>query len=358
MADLNFDQYLAEDTPYQAALAAIGEREKADRAVLNATGQSLVIPYGEVPGFPQGGTPFGIGDPQGMSQQDIWNQMFDPETARLAGLATQSGVSTVAQSQHGRDVNYANMIGALAGRGQIRSGAFGTHAFDVDRSFQAQRYSDLQTLLRALGVDWNDYLSSEATRRQERSDATNAALSRIIAKIQAGLIGGKTPDPNKPAAPTTDPYPVPPGPFPVDPNTGELITPIRPGGGLGGLGGGDSGSPFLRDNPSDAGGGDFIPPLVAVDLRPSSGLGGLGGGDGGFLRDNPSDAGGGDFIPGPSIPSIPDIPQPDYSDYSVPDYSNNYFETNQSPDIPQYAAPRPAGYGGTATSGQVSRNNY
>jgi hypothetical protein len=311
-----YDSLLAQDDTLQAALTAIGQEELSDRAALIAAGQSQLIPYGQIPDFPQTFIPSAT-VPGGQDRGTILNDIADPLTRQLAQQATQSGVSTVAQAQHAQDVNYANMIGSLTGRGAIRSGAFASHDADLIRQFNLQNFTDKTTLMNALGTSYTGYLNALAGRRQERSDAVNAALGRAIAKIQAGIsLPGLAPtDPNVP------PGYVPPSPFQI--NSPQAVDPTQLS---------DPGAPDYPTNQV------YTPVYVGSNQT---------------FEPKITDTNAYADVSNPVAPPSTPTPKP-----AAP--SEPYLQSQPTPEVrpPKPAAPTVPviGYGGGRTSGQVKRN--
>ncbi len=114
--------------------------------------------------------------------------LLNPETRGLAQAANVSGVSALAQTQHA--YGQANAVDAAhaAARGLGHSGLVGQYMNENLGGYQRNQYADQSALLAALGKGQQDYLSTQRDLQGQAGDATNQALARYIAMIQAGQI--------------------------------------------------------------------------------------------------------------------------------------------------------------------------
>lgn len=190
---IDYQSLLAGDTTLQDALKAISARGAANQADLTGAGQRALIQFGQIP-TDLGGSYTGA-DQFGYS---------DPLTRDLAQQATQGGISTWAQLQHAGNVNRANTIAALTARGAFHSGALGTHLNEVGlQNAQAQSQAT-QALLDQLHGNYQSYLTGQDQLTQNAASDVNDSYQRIIAQINAGLLGSGTP------GTTATPAPKPP----------------------------------------------------------------------------------------------------------------------------------------------------
>lgn len=172
----DYQAQLASDQTLQQALKAINDQSTANAAALTASRQRAVVDYGAVPAS--------LGNPAltGDANADI-----DQQTRDLAAEATKGGVSTVARLQHAYDLTRQGHLNSLAARGMLRSGALGQHEGEDLLGYQQANYTAGQSLLDYLTGSYQNYLGLQSQGQQRASDATNAALQRIIAQINAGL---------------------------------------------------------------------------------------------------------------------------------------------------------------------------
>ncbi len=114
--------------------------------------------------------------------------LLNPETRGLAQAANVSGVSALAQTQHA--YGQANAVDAAhaAARGLGHSGLVGQYMNENLGGYQRNQYADQSALLAALAKGQQDYLSTQRDLQGQAGDATNQALARYIAMIQAGQI--------------------------------------------------------------------------------------------------------------------------------------------------------------------------
>lgn len=182
---VDYSKQLADDPTLQAALKAISDQGLSDTAQLTAARQTALARYGEIPANLSGG-----------AAGDV-NADVNQTTRDLAAEATKGGVSTVAQIAEAYRRQQAADVNNLAAHGLIRSGDLGYRTNLNLQGYQTAGYNAQNSLLDYLAQQYQGFLGSQAQGRSAAADATNQALSRIIAQIQAGLIGG-----GKNAAPT------------------------------------------------------------------------------------------------------------------------------------------------------------
>lgn len=179
---LDFGALLGSDVALQGQLGAIGARGVAQQAGLTAARRGALIGFGSVPTAAVGQL---AGD-------------VDETTRQLAQQATQSGISTLGQLQHQYRLAQQGSAASLAGRGLLRSGAYRQHALENQRTDQLGRAQATQGLLDRLSQLWNGYATDQAQAGQDAYTATEAALARLTAQINAGLIAN--PSAGSPAA--------------------------------------------------------------------------------------------------------------------------------------------------------------
>lgn len=182
---VDYTKQLADDATLQAALKQISDQGLTDTAQLTAARQTALARYGEIPANLSGG-----------AAGDV-NADVNQTTRDLAAEATKGGVSTVAQIAEAYRRQQAADVNNLAAHGLIRSGDLGYRTNLNLQGYQTAGYNAQNSLLDYLTQQYQGFLGSQAQGRSAAADATNQALSRIIAQIQAGLIGG-----GKNAAPT------------------------------------------------------------------------------------------------------------------------------------------------------------
>lgn len=309
----DFAAMLQNDPTLRQALDSIQAQQDADRAALVAADRGAIIGYGQLPDFTQlGGTP--------NWDTSILTDITNPETAGLANAATTSGVSTVAQNQHAANVAYANMVGSLAARQALNSGAFLSHANEAALTARTQAFNSLQSLLGGMGTNYGTYLTALGQRTADRNTAVNDALQRIIAAIQAGQLAQKAQPPQLPIS-VVDPTQTQPT-VPVN-EGGQVVQ--EPRGEPPAVVSGNAPNPY--DMVGMSTGATSTPAVPSVDAgqvaRNSQGLTAT-------PYDNPI---------GPETPRLTGIPKP------------------PSPTVAAPTVPVP-GYGGRSTSGQVRRNSY
>lgn len=146
-------------------------------AQLNAQRQRALIGFGKVPAVSDAA----VGDLSGA---------IDPTTQALANQNTQAGTSTVAQLlrayQQKQEADTAN----LAARGILRSGAYNQHSTENLGGYNTAQSQATGQLLDYLTGLYQGYLQQQQALTGAGTQATSDALARLIAEIQAGLVGG------------------------------------------------------------------------------------------------------------------------------------------------------------------------
>lgn len=315
---IDFGSYLAGDQTYQAAINAIAASRQSDLDSLNATREAGLIRYGEVPTNPDG---------------SVQNLGFDiPQSwADLAAQATRGGVSQVAQLAQAYLDNQSAVRGNLGERGTIRSGDY---AYLTNRNLRARQvgqFNAQDTMMQGLNDAQKNYLALLSQLNSDQSSAGTDAFNRMVALINsAALRSAAIP----PAA--QDPVTPPLGPIGVqditttqgpglDPNSGYSprdpsnptipYTPVYVGDPAGSYEPKTASDTSAYSDVYNTPTSPSVPDTTPAPAAPST-----------FLQSNPSDAGGRSATVAPPAPVV-------------------------------HAAPKPAGYGGSATAGQVRRNN-
>lgn len=172
----DYQTQLQNDLILQQQLAGINAGSTAHAAQLAALRRQALAQFGQIPT-----------NLNGTMTGDV-NSDIDQTTRDLANTATQSGMSTVAQLQKAYQTQQEGDNSSLAARGMIRSGALGQHANLDLTAYQQSQGDATQKLLDYLSSAYQTYLGQQATDQSSAVDATNQALQRIIAQINAGYV--------------------------------------------------------------------------------------------------------------------------------------------------------------------------
>ncbi len=178
----NYTDLLKNDPILGQALAGFNASGVTNQAQLQAGQARALIQRGLVP---QGTLP-------GVSQ-------IDPTTAALAAQNTKAGTSVEAGLQRGYTQTRQSNDASLAARGILRSGAYGQHAAEDLQGLNTGEYQADQATMDYLNGLYAGYQQQQQALQQSAVSASQDALNRIIAQIQAGQLAGGTAEP--PAAP-------------------------------------------------------------------------------------------------------------------------------------------------------------
>ena len=139
-------------------------------APLNEAFQRYLISYGDVPG--------------GVDAS---------ETIRgLARDATTGGLSQLAQLRHDYDLANSAARGSVGARGLGRSGAYGYHAMENQRSYDVGRATLQDQLMQALGQLTQQRVSATNEAMGQAQTASSNAYQRLINQITSGQVGAPT----------------------------------------------------------------------------------------------------------------------------------------------------------------------
>lgn len=111
-----------------------------------------------------------------------------PTLNGIIGQANLAGLSTLARLQHAYDQTQHSSLAALAARGALHSGAYGSHAAENLRNYEIAQADARQQLLNQLGGYYQDYLAAHQQGAQGVAQATGDALSRLVAQINTGTL--------------------------------------------------------------------------------------------------------------------------------------------------------------------------
>lgn len=200
-SDPNYDTLLKGDSILGSGLAGLGIDYAGN---LTGSGQAAILQsqltnarkaalenYGGVPSFSDSANASA-----GYSPADI-----DATTRQLASENTGSVLSQLSrQYATANESAQAN----LAARGMLRSGSLGQHELENLGNYNQSSYDAGQNLLNYLGGLWGNYQTGLGGLQSSRTDLINQSLQRIIAQINAGLIGRT---PATPPTPSDDPSP-------------------------------------------------------------------------------------------------------------------------------------------------------
>jgi len=153
---------------------AVSAQGATNQANLHAQRSQALAQFGYIPA-----------NLSGQLQGDV-NSDVDQLTRQLADAATAGGTSTYAQLQKAYADQQKSDWANLAARNMVHSGAAGQHANEDLTAYQQGYASSVQKLIDYLQSAYQTYLTAQATGQQSLADATNQALQRIIAQIQAG----------------------------------------------------------------------------------------------------------------------------------------------------------------------------
>ena len=198
----DYSKQLADDATLQQTLAGINATGTGEKASLGALQSRALATYGSIPDLPSGIA----GDVN-----------VDQVTRDLAAQNTQAGTSTVAQLQKAYQNQQQADNASLAARGMIHSGALGQHAQLDLTAYQQSQAQAQQQLLDTLSSYWQSWLGQQSQNQAAAASATNDALSRIIAQIQAS-----TPDTSQASQPVVYDN------GPVVSDTGTYVMPPTP----------------------------------------------------------------------------------------------------------------------------------
>lgn len=193
-APVDYQKLLADDPLLGQALAGYNAQGVQNQAQLSAAQMRALIQYGQVPSMSLPGSP-----------------SVDPATQQLASQNTAAGTSTVAALRRAYNLQQQGSDASLAARGILRSGAYGQHAAENLQGYNQAGYQADQQLLDYLQGLYSGYLSQQQTLQGSSVQATNDALNRLLAQIQAGQISGAAAQPPPAAAPVEAPPGTPPG---------------------------------------------------------------------------------------------------------------------------------------------------
>jgi hypothetical protein len=170
----NYATQLADDPILAATRQAVSAQGATNQANLTAQRRQALAQFGYIPA-----------NLSGQLQGDV-NSDVDQLTRQLADAATAGGTSTYAQLQKAYADQQKSDWASLAARNMVHSGAAGQHANEDLTAYQQGYASSVQKLIDYLQSAYQTYLTAQATGQQSLADATNQALQRIIAQIQAG----------------------------------------------------------------------------------------------------------------------------------------------------------------------------
>lgn len=184
---LDYTTLLQNDPLLKQTLAGLNASGVSNQAGLQAAQQRALIQYGGVPSAASLPGVTGI----------------DQTTRDLAGQNTSAGLSTLAKLGQAHDLADQASVASEAARGVLRSGAYGQHAAENLLNYNQGQDTATQQLLDYLNGIYSGYLGQQQTLQGSAASASNDALTRLIAEIQAGLVTGGGP----PAPPVTPPPP-------------------------------------------------------------------------------------------------------------------------------------------------------
>lgn len=165
---------LADDPILRSTREAVSAQGATNMANLHAQRSQALAQFGYIPA-----------NLSGQLQGDV-NSDVDQLTRQLADAATAGGTSTYAQLQKAYADQQKSDWANLAARGMVRSGAAGQHMNEDLTAYQQGYASSVQKLMDYLQSAYQTYLTAQASGQTSLADATNQALQRIIAQIQAG----------------------------------------------------------------------------------------------------------------------------------------------------------------------------
>jgi hypothetical protein len=182
VAEIDFNAYLAGNELYQQQIDAINKAQTFDETQRNAAIYQGLINYGELPQ-----TVDANGQPiAGVSQNVLDFLGTIPQSVKDAvGLATQGGLSQLAQRLQTQRDAQSLMRGNLGERGIIRSGDYAYLTNKNARAEQLARAGDLQGLLGGFNTAWGTFLDQMAGLRGERGTASQSAWQRMMDAINA-----------------------------------------------------------------------------------------------------------------------------------------------------------------------------
>jgi len=166
-------------TPGQGAY---GTQDVANLQSFLGSARGAVARFGYVPDFT--GTPYAQYASQILDQPVGEGQ---PTARQLAEQGTAAGVSQWADLTHSANVARANALSALTSQGANFSGALGTTLNELGLKAAQGKADATQALLGNIADPYNTYLGQRQDLLGKASSATNDALTRIIAGINAGL---------------------------------------------------------------------------------------------------------------------------------------------------------------------------
>lgn len=188
---LDYTTLLQNDPLLKQTLAGLNASGVSNQAGLEAAQQRALIQYGGVPSAASLPGVTGI----------------DQTTRDLAGQNTSAGLSTLAKLGQAHQLADQASVASEAARGILHSGAYGQHAAENLQTYNQGQDTATQQLLDYLNGVYSGYLGQQQTLQGSAAGASNDALTRLIAEIQAGLVTGGTngTTPPPPPAPTPDP---------------------------------------------------------------------------------------------------------------------------------------------------------
>ena len=173
---VDYTTLLANDPILGQTLAGNKAQGIQNLAQLNAQRQRALIGFGRVP-TAEGAA---VGDLSGV---------IDPTTAALATQNTRAGTSTVAQLLKAYQQKQESDTANLAARGILRSGAYNQHSTENLGGYNIASSQATGQLLDYLTGLYQGYLQQQQQLTGVGTQATNDAMARIIAQIQAGTLG-------------------------------------------------------------------------------------------------------------------------------------------------------------------------
>lgn len=193
-----FKTYLSGDTTLQGQLEALGKIDPSTGLYSGARGQALQdflnsakgaeISYGSVPNL--GNLPISLYDPA--QQGALTSALTSADQVAKVGNATTNPFSTTAQIAQALQKNNAASDANLVARGLINSGAQGQHQAENVGVSDLDSYNALQNFLGNLSSGYSKYTDQLSSFDDKQYGYQSDALNRVIALINAGILGGKS----------------------------------------------------------------------------------------------------------------------------------------------------------------------
>jgi len=175
---VNWTAYLQQDPLLPGILEALHTQGITDLTGFTGGAGSDIIRSGLTPDL--SGTPFA----------SYADRIITPQIRDLAAQATRSGISQWGQILHQGDITRAEDLAHMRARGALNSGALGVHLREDQYQQNLAQANATQQLLDSLSGRYQNYLDQGAAERQQAASATNDAFTRIMAQINANMIGG------------------------------------------------------------------------------------------------------------------------------------------------------------------------